>query len=180
MSVVKSRQSVPHLANLFLVAVSMDNEICKFVSRYRLTWHKIDLVNCSWLYSHVYSQSRWRVPDSTKMVIKAVCAFLPVYVDRYKISLLKPSVKALMVSTRTSIRMDSRGFLSMQYMIRLDDGQICFAEYFVSRRCNWMSPTSVRGGAIWWTLMKERQAWCICRWKNRMIHAWAPWDIHSI
>ena len=52
---------------------------------------------------------------------------------RYKIALLKPSVKALMVSTRTSIRMDNRGFLSMQFMIRLDDGQICFAEYFVSR-----------------------------------------------
>ena len=26
--------------------------------------------------------------------------------------------------------------------------------------CNWMSVTSVRGGAIWWTLTKERQAWC--------------------
>ena len=26
--------------------------------------------------------------------------------------------------------------------------------------CNWMSATSVRGGAIWWTLTKERQAWC--------------------
>jgi len=24
-----------------------------------------------------------------------------------------------------------------------------------------MSPTSVRGGAIWWSLTKERQAWCI-------------------
>ena len=55
-----------------------------------------------------------------------------VCIVRYKISLLKPSVKALMVSTRTSIRMDTRGFLSMQFMIRLDDGQICFAEYFVS------------------------------------------------
>jgi len=28
-------------------------------------------------------------------------------------------------------------------------------------RCNWMSPTSVTGGAIWWKLTKERQAWCI-------------------
>jgi hypothetical protein len=51
---------------------------------------------------------------------------------RYKISLLKPSVRALLVSTRTSIRTDTRGFLSMQYMIKLDDGQVCFAEYFVS------------------------------------------------
>src|SRR6218665_2529845 len=51
---------------------------------------------------------------------------------RYKIALLKPSVKALMVSTRTSIRTDNRGFLSMQYMIKMDEGQVCFAEYFVS------------------------------------------------
>ena len=29
--------------------------------------------------------------------------------------------------------------------------------------CNWMSLTSIRGGAIWWTLTKDRQAWCICR-----------------
>ena len=29
-------------------------------------------------------------------------------------------------------------------------------------RCNWMSPTSIMGGAIWWTLMMERQALCIC------------------
>jgi len=26
--------------------------------------------------------------------------------------------------------------------------------------CNWMSPTLVRGGAIWWMRRKERQAWC--------------------
>ena len=51
---------------------------------------------------------------------------------RYKISLLKPSVKALMLSTRISLRTDNRGFLSMQYMIKTDDGQVCFVEYFVS------------------------------------------------
>jgi len=55
---------------------------------------------------------------------------------RYKISLLKTSVRALMVSNRTSIRTDTRGFLSMQYMIKLDDGQVCFAEYFVSFDCS--------------------------------------------
>ena len=26
--------------------------------------------------------------------------------------------------------------------------------------CNWMSTTWVKGGAIWWTLTEERQAWC--------------------
>ncbi len=52
--------------------------------------------------------------------------------DRYKISLLKPSVKALMLSSRVSIRTDRRGFLSMQYMIKTEDGQVCFVEHFVS------------------------------------------------
>ena len=51
---------------------------------------------------------------------------------RYKISLLKPSVKALALSTRVSIRTDNRGFLSLQYMIKNEDGQVCFVEYYVS------------------------------------------------
>lgn len=51
-------------------------------------------------------------------------------VNRYKISLLKPSTKALVLSCKVSIRTDNRGFLSLQYMIRNDDGQICFVEYY--------------------------------------------------
>jgi len=27
--------------------------------------------------------------------------------------------------------------------------------------CNWMSPISVTGDTIWWTLTKERHAWCV-------------------
>jgi len=49
--------------------------------------------------------------------------------NRYKISLLKPSTKALQFSSKISIRMDNRGFLSMQYMIINEDGQVCFVEY---------------------------------------------------
>ncbi|KAK2154367.1 hypothetical protein NP493_2193g00010 [Ridgeia piscesae] len=52
--------------------------------------------------------------------------------SRYKISLLKPSLKALMLSSRISVRTDTRGFLSMQYMIKMEDGQVCFVEYFCS------------------------------------------------
>ncbi|XP_031464285.1 cell cycle checkpoint protein RAD1 [Phasianus colchicus] len=50
--------------------------------------------------------------------------------NRYKISLLKPSTKALALSCKVSIRTDNRGFLSLQYMIRNEDGQICFVEYY--------------------------------------------------
>ncbi|CAH6787367.1 cell cycle checkpoint protein RAD1 [Phodopus roborovskii] len=51
-------------------------------------------------------------------------------VNRYKLSLLKPSTKALALSCKVSIRTDNRGFLSLQYMIRNEDGQICFVEYY--------------------------------------------------
>uniref|UniRef100_UPI00398EBFEC cell cycle checkpoint protein RAD1 n=1 Tax=Pristiophorus japonicus TaxID=55135 RepID=UPI00398EBFEC len=50
--------------------------------------------------------------------------------NRYKISLLKPSTKALALSSKVSLRTDNRGFLSLQYMIRNEDGQICFVEYY--------------------------------------------------
>ncbi|XP_025091169.1 cell cycle checkpoint protein RAD1-like [Pomacea canaliculata] len=50
--------------------------------------------------------------------------------SRYKMQLLRPSSKALALSTRISMRTDARGFLSLQYMIRNEDGQICFVEYF--------------------------------------------------
>lgn len=51
---------------------------------------------------------------------------------RYKLSLIKPSVKALAVSSKVSMRTDHRGFLSLQYMIRNEEGQVCFVEYYVS------------------------------------------------
>ncbi|XP_064410254.1 cell cycle checkpoint protein RAD1 isoform X2 [Latimeria chalumnae] len=52
--------------------------------------------------------------------------------NRYKISLLKPSTKALALSCKVSVRTDNRGFLSLQYMIRNEDGQISFVEYYCS------------------------------------------------
>ncbi|MBN3322138.1 RAD1 protein, partial [Atractosteus spatula] len=50
--------------------------------------------------------------------------------NRYKMSLLKPSTKALALSCKVSVRMDNRGFLSLQYLVRNEDGQICFVEYY--------------------------------------------------
>ena len=46
-------------------------------------------------------------------------------------SLLKPSTKALNLSNKISLRMDTRGFISLQYMILTDDSQICFVEFLV-------------------------------------------------
>jgi len=67
-------------------------------------------------------------PKDSDMVESFECS--QTQTNRYKINLLKPSVKALSLSTRISIRTDSRGFLSLQYMIKTEDGQICFVEYY--------------------------------------------------
>jgi len=67
-------------------------------------------------------------PKDSDMVESFECS--QTQTNRYKISLLKPSVRALTLSTRISIRTDSRGFLSLQYMIKTEDGQICFVEYY--------------------------------------------------
>ena len=63
-------------------------------------------------------------------LIKAPHYVPSVTCDRYKMSLLKPSTKALALSCKVSVRTDSRGFLSLQYLVRNDDGQICFVEYY--------------------------------------------------
>lgn len=63
-------------------------------------------------------------------LIKAPHCVPIVNCDRYKMSLLKPSTKALALSCKVSVRTDSRGFLSLQYLVRNDDGQICFVEYY--------------------------------------------------
>jgi len=53
--------------------------------------------------------------------------------NRYKMSLLKFTLKALIHTSKLSIRTDSEGLLSLQFMIRLDghDNEHCFVEYFI-------------------------------------------------
>ena len=46
--------------------------------------------------------------------------------------LLKPCTKALSHSSKISLRVDHRGFLSLQCMILTEDRQVCFVEYLVS------------------------------------------------
>ncbi|UYV73580.1 RAD1 [Cordylochernes scorpioides] len=51
-------------------------------------------------------------------------------VNRYKVSLLKPSYRALTQSDKFSLRTDANGFLSLQYLITSDDkNHACFVEY---------------------------------------------------
>ena len=52
--------------------------------------------------------------------------------QRYRLSLLKPSIKPLVAALKVSVRMDARGFLCLQFMMKTDNHHICFIEYFVS------------------------------------------------
>ncbi|KFM67296.1 Cell cycle checkpoint protein RAD1, partial [Stegodyphus mimosarum] len=52
--------------------------------------------------------------------------------NRYQIFLIKPSLRALIQSSKVSIRTDDRGFLCMQYMIKIEGSQCCFVEYLCS------------------------------------------------
>ncbi|VEL34460.1 unnamed protein product [Protopolystoma xenopodis] len=52
---------------------------------------------------------------------------------RFRFSLLKPAVnRSLNMASRVSMRLNQRGFLSMQYMIPLADNQVAFVEFFVT------------------------------------------------
>ncbi|KAK7069646.1 ssDNA endodeoxyribonuclease [Halocaridina rubra] len=50
--------------------------------------------------------------------------------QRYKLSLLKHSNKALNAAQKVSFRTDDRGFLCLQFMIKTEDSYICFVEFF--------------------------------------------------
>ncbi|XP_043226756.1 cell cycle checkpoint protein RAD1-like isoform X1 [Amphibalanus amphitrite] len=51
--------------------------------------------------------------------------------SRYRLALMKLSLKPLAQSQKVSLRTDARGFLCLQYMIKTDDGHICFVEFFM-------------------------------------------------
>lgn len=49
---------------------------------------------------------------------------------RYKLSLLKLASKPLHSAMKVSLRLDERGFLCLQYMIKTDDGHTCFVDFY--------------------------------------------------
>ncbi|TPX33131.1 hypothetical protein SeMB42_g07523 [Synchytrium endobioticum] len=48
---------------------------------------------------------------------------------KYKYSMIEPFFKALAVSTKTAIKMNEMGFLSMQFLIPIAEDETCFVEY---------------------------------------------------
>ncbi|RMX51697.1 hypothetical protein pdam_00008113 [Pocillopora damicornis] len=86
---------------------------------------RFDDLSLSMSYSVFTPQQESDFPKDSDMVESFECQ----QTQTNRISLLKPSTKALQLSSKISIRMDGRGFLSMQYMIVNEDGQVCFVEY---------------------------------------------------
>jgi len=50
----------------------------------------------------------------------------------YKLSLLQPAVKALSLATKTQLRINEVGLLSLQHMIKSEEKNISFVDFFIS------------------------------------------------
>jgi len=58
-------------------------------------------------------------------------AFTKAITNRYKYALLFKAFKALSLSKESSIRMNENGVLGFQHMIRGEEGQVTFVEFFI-------------------------------------------------
>ncbi|XP_042225587.1 cell cycle checkpoint protein RAD1-like isoform X2 [Homarus americanus] len=50
--------------------------------------------------------------------------------QRYKLALLRPSIKPLTIAQKVLLRTDERGILCLQFMVKMEDNHICFVEFF--------------------------------------------------
>lgn len=93
-------------------------------------------VICSWIWltianncwHHVLFQTE--ISKESEMVENFECK--QTLKQRYRLALLRPSIKPLAAALKVSVRMDVRGFLCLQFMIKTESHHICFIEYFVS------------------------------------------------
>ena|SRR5690554_5522243 len=52
--------------------------------------------------------------------------------NTYRLSLLQPAVKALALSHKTQLRMNQVGILSLQHLIKNEDKNISFVDFFIA------------------------------------------------
>ncbi|KAJ3138432.1 ssDNA endodeoxyribonuclease [Geranomyces variabilis] len=69
-------------------------------------------------------------PKDTDVVESFHC--MKTSTNNYKYSLLQPCLRALALSTKSNIRINETGFLSMQFMVPINENDISFVEYLVS------------------------------------------------
>ncbi|RXG57220.1 Cell cycle checkpoint protein RAD1 [Armadillidium vulgare] len=80
------------------------------------------------IFSELDMSSEVDIPKDSDVVESFSCT--QTTRNRYKTTLMKPSIKPLAASLKVSIRTDNRGFLCLQFMIKTEDGHTCFVEYF--------------------------------------------------
>ena len=73
-------------------------------------------------------QSNHDIPKDSDMVEFFECS--QTQSNQYRWSLLKPTLKAISLTNKVCIRVDHRGFLSLQCMLKNESGQVCFVEYY--------------------------------------------------
>ncbi|KAJ1520510.1 hypothetical protein ONE63_003633 [Megalurothrips usitatus] len=79
-------------------------------------------------------ESEFHVEKTSEMIEFFDCKVRTAF--RYRYDHLKHTIKAIGVSQKVSMRMDENGLLCFQCMMKMDDGQICFVEFFVSGGLN--------------------------------------------
>ncbi|KOC64880.1 Cell cycle checkpoint protein RAD1 [Habropoda laboriosa] len=52
--------------------------------------------------------------------------------SKYRLSHIKPAMKALVYANKVSLRTDTCGLLCFQYMVKTDEGHTCYIEFYVS------------------------------------------------
>lgn len=79
-------------------------------------------------------ESEFQVDKNSDMVECFDCTVRTAF--RYRFDHLKNTIKAIGVSQKVSMRMDEKGLLCFQCMMKMDDGQICFVEFFCIQATN--------------------------------------------
>nr|AAW27768.1 SJCHGC06002 protein [Schistosoma japonicum] len=71
------------------------------------------------------------IPRSSDQVEVFESATASPRIARFRLSLLRLATsRALSMASRISLRINDRGFLSIQYMINISDGEVAFVEFF--------------------------------------------------
>lgn len=70
------------------------------------------------------------VPHDSELIDSFECK--ETTTSNYKLQHIKPVVKALACSHLVSLKTDDHGLLCFQFMVKTEEGQTCYIEYFVS------------------------------------------------
>lgn len=79
--------------------------------------------------------------DTTYIIIRRTRCISSISDFRYKLSLMKPSIKPLGIAQKVSLRIDDTGLICFQFMIKVEDNHNCYIDFYVS---SFFFPSSIR------------------------------------